>query len=59
MGYLLNDRGRSLIAFYSISTGITLVFLVLRFWSRFRFGGVSWDDYFMVISWVSLKSFRY
>ncbi|KAI0436823.1 hypothetical protein F4803DRAFT_556614 [Xylaria telfairii] len=52
MEYLLNDRGRSLITFYSLSTGITLIFLVLRFWSRLRFGGVSWDDYFMVISWV-------
>ncbi|KAI1502984.1 hypothetical protein F5X99DRAFT_139524 [Biscogniauxia marginata] len=46
------DRGASLIAIYSSQCGLSLIFLVLRFWSRIYHGGVSWDDVFMALSWV-------
>ncbi|KAI1164118.1 hypothetical protein F5B18DRAFT_617057 [Nemania serpens] len=46
------DRGAPIIALYATMTGLALMFLILRFWSRFHYGGVSWDDIFMAISWV-------
>lgn len=52
------DRGVSIIALYATMAGLALMFLILRFWSRFHYGGVSWDDICMAISWVrnTLKS---
>ncbi|KAI0008842.1 hypothetical protein F4779DRAFT_585495 [Xylariaceae sp. FL0662B] len=46
------DRAPSLIAIYTAQCGISLVFLVLRFWSRLLFGGIGSDDATMVFSWI-------
>ncbi|GAW14082.1 hypothetical protein ANO14919_034740 [Xylariales sp. No.14919] len=47
------DKTNSLIAIYTSQAGICLLFLIARFWSRSRFGGVDWDDACMAFSWAS------
>ncbi|KAI1147617.1 hypothetical protein F4825DRAFT_436833 [Nemania diffusa] len=47
------DKTNSLIAIYLSQTIIALLLLITRLWSRTRYGGLSWDDMCMSLSWAS------
>ena len=50
----IGGYGPTIIAVMWTETAIALVFVLLRLWTRLRINyATGWDDYLLVITWVS------
>lgn len=49
------DRAASLVACYFVGCGLSLAFVILRFWARLSIKAIGYDDWFTLASWVSFS----